>query len=51
MIDVEAEMKSVIAAVYTNSTTEIVDDAGIEQADAFIAGPVGGKLVLRFKHV
>lgn len=45
------EMKLVVAAVYTNYTTEIVDAEGIEQADEFISGPVGEKLVLRFKHV
>lgn len=45
------EMKLVIAAIYTNYVTEIVDDEGMEQADTFIAGPVGGKLVLRFKRV
>ncbi len=46
-----AEMKLVIAAIYTNYTTEIVDDKGIEQADEYISGPAGGKLILRFKHV
>jgi len=46
-----AEMKLVIAAIYTNFETEIVDAEGIEQTDAFISGPVGEKLVLRFKKV
>lgn len=45
------EMKLVVAAVYTSYTTEIVQDEGMEQADTFISGPVGGKLVLRFKRV
>jgi len=40
-----------IASIYTNFTTAIVDDEGIEQADAVIAGPVGNKLVLKFYHV
>ncbi len=44
-------MKLVAAAIYTNYKTEIVDAEGIEQADAFISGPIGEKLVLRFKHV
>lgn len=44
-------MKLVIAAIYTNYTTKIVDDEGIEQADTFVSGPVGEKLVLRFQHV
>lgn len=45
------EMKVVIAAIYTNYTTEIVDDKGIEQADEYISRPVGAKLILRFKCV
>ena len=49
--DGDAEMKLVIAAIYTNYTTEIVDDEGIEQADTFVSAPVGGKLILRFKRV
>ena len=44
-------MKLVVAALYTNYVTEIVDDEGMEQADTFVAGPVGGKLVLRFTLV
>lgn len=44
-------MKLVVAAVYSNYVTEIVDGEGMEQADTFVSGPVGGKCVLRFKHV
>jgi len=44
-------MKLVVAAIYTNYTTEIVDAEGIEQADTYVSGPVGEKLVLRFKHL
>jgi hypothetical protein len=40
-------MKIVIAAIYTNYTTSIVDDQGMEQADTFLGHPVGEKLVLR----
>lgn len=40
-----------VATIYTNYQTQIVDDEGIEQADEFISGPVGGKLLLRFQHV
>jgi len=39
-------MKLVIAAIYTNYTTEIIDDEGIEQLDRMIATPAGEKLVL-----
>jgi hypothetical protein len=43
-------LKLITAALYTNFTTAIVDDAGIEQEDAFLAGPVGEHLVLRLKR-
>ena len=49
--DADKEMKLVVAAVYSNYMTEIVDGEGMEQADTFVSGPVGGKCVLRFKHV
>jgi len=48
---VDTALKLVIATIYTNYTTEIVDDEGIEQTDTFVAGPVGEKLILRFTHV
>jgi hypothetical protein len=44
-------LKSITAAIYTNFETTIVDDEGIEQEDAFLAGPVGRKLVLKFRSV
>ena len=46
-----AEMKLVVAAVYSNFTTETADDGDMEQTDTYIAGPVGEKCVLRFKRV
>ncbi|KAF2724728.1 cytochrome P450 [Polychaeton citri CBS 116435] len=46
-----AMLKSLIACVYGRYTTTIVDDEGIEQADDFIAGPIGGKLILKFHEV
>ncbi|KGO40579.1 Cytochrome P450 [Penicillium expansum] len=42
------EIKLVMAAVYSNYTTVIVDDEGIEQDYAFISLPRGRKLMLRF---
>ncbi|GIC86440.1 cytochrome P450 [Aspergillus udagawae] len=42
------EIKLVMAAVYTNYTTSIVDDEGIEQDYAFISLPKGRKLMLEF---
>ena len=44
-------MKLVIAAVYTNYTTRVVDDARIEQQDAYTAMPRGMKLLLSFQRV
>lgn len=43
-----AEMKLLLAAIYTNFTTSIIDDEGIEQREAFVAGPMSDKLILRF---
>jgi hypothetical protein len=43
--------KLITASVYANFTTTIIDDEGIEQADSYIAGPVGGKMVLKFHEI
>ncbi|KAL4742837.1 cytochrome P450 [Aspergillus similis] len=46
------EIKLVMAVVYTNYTTAVVDDEGIEQDLAdFISLPKGRKLVLRFNPI
>ncbi|EAW12122.1 cytochrome P450 [Aspergillus clavatus NRRL 1] len=45
------EIKLVMAAVYTNYSTSIVDDEGIEQDHAFISLPKGRKLMLKFTPV
>lgn len=45
------ELKYVTAAIYTNFTSSIVDDTGIEQADAYTAGPTGNQLTLKFARV
>jgi len=44
-------MKLLVAAIYTNYTTSIVDDEGMEQADRFLGHPVGEKLVLKLSSV
>lgn len=44
-----AEIKLVTAAIYTNYTTTIEDDKGIEQEDSLIAPPVGRRLILKFR--
>lgn len=45
------EIKLLVAAVYTNWTTEIVDDEGIEEIDAYTTRPKGDRLILQFRHV
>ena len=45
------EMKLITAAIYTNFTTRIVDDTGIEQIDAYTAGPKANKLILGFERI
>jgi hypothetical protein len=45
------EIKLVIAAVYSNFRTHIVDDEGIEQEDGYTTGPTSNRLLLRFEKV
>ena len=45
------EMKLITAAIYTNFTTHVVNDEGIEQIDAYTAGPRSNRLLLRFERV
>lgn len=45
-----AEMKYIVAALYTDFATHIVDDSGVEQVDAYTAGP-RGQLVVRLEAV
>ena len=44
-----AEIKLVLAAIYTNFMTMIINDEGIEQEDSYIAPPVGRKLIVEFR--
>lgn len=44
-------MKLVVAAIYTNFTSHIVDDYGIAQTDGYAARPSSDKLVVRFEPV
>ncbi|RMZ79319.1 hypothetical protein DV737_g3471, partial [Chaetothyriales sp. CBS 132003] len=46
----QQELKLVVAALYSNWETEIVDDEGIEAIDAYTVRPKSGKLILRFKQ-
>ncbi|TVY89042.1 putative sterigmatocystin biosynthesis P450 monooxygenase [Lachnellula willkommii] len=45
------EIKLVIAAVYSNFRTHIVNDDGIEQTDGYTVGPASNQLILRFEKV
>jgi hypothetical protein len=44
-------MKLITAAIYTNFTTHIVNDDGIEQMDGYTCGPESNRLILRFEKV
>lgn len=47
----QIEMKLITAAIYSNFTTTIVDDEGIEATDAYTVQPKSNKLILRFEPV
>jgi hypothetical protein len=44
-------MKYVVAALYSNYTTFVVDDRNIEQMDSYTAPPRSDKLIIRLEHV
>ncbi|KAF2465515.1 cytochrome P450 [Lindgomyces ingoldianus] len=41
----------IVAALYSNFTTTIVDDTDIEQSDAYTAPPKSDKLMIKLSHV
>lgn len=43
------ELRFVLAAIYTNYRTKIVEDVDMECFDGYISGPKGDKLLLRFE--
>ncbi|OTA90131.1 hypothetical protein M434DRAFT_398208 [Hypoxylon sp. CO27-5] len=45
------DMKLIIAAIYSNYTSHIVDDEGIEPTDAYTGHPKSNSLYLRFERV
>jgi cytochrome P450 len=49
--NVVAVLKLVVAGIYTNYTTSIIDDEGIEQLDRLAATPAGEKLILGFSRL
>lgn len=44
-------MKIVLATVYSEFTTSIADDSGIEQTDGYSARPKADQLFLRFEKI
>jgi len=44
-------MKLVVAAIYTNFRTTIVNDDNIEATDAYTVKPLGDKLILKFEAI
>jgi hypothetical protein len=45
------EMKYIIAALYSNYTTTIVDDTDIEQSDSYTAPPKSDKLIVKLEKL
>ncbi|KAF1944798.1 cytochrome P450 [Clathrospora elynae] len=45
------QMKYIIAALYSNYSTTIVDDTGIEQTDSYTAPPRSDKLMIKLEKV
>ena len=45
------EMKYIVAALYSNYTTAIVEDTGIEQSDAYTAPPKNSGLLIRLQRL
>ena len=43
------QMKHIIAAIWTNWRSVIVDDDGIKQSDAYTAPPIGRRLIVRLE--
>jgi hypothetical protein len=44
-------MKYIVAALYANYNTSIVDDTGIEQSDSYTAPPKSDKLMIRLEKL
>jgi hypothetical protein len=41
-------MKLILATIYSNFDTYIIDDTGIEQTDEFLSVPIGNQLTIGF---
>lgn len=51
MLTLCSEMKYIIAALYSNYRTTIVDDSGIGQSDSYTAPPKSDKLMVRLERL
>lgn len=51
MLTIPAEMKYILSALYSNYTTTIVDDTGIEQSDSYTAPPKSERLMVRLERL
>jgi hypothetical protein len=51
LADLILEMKYIVAALYSNYTTFIVNDTGIEQSDAYTAPPKNSRLIIRLQKL
>jgi hypothetical protein len=49
--NVLAEMKYIVAALYSSYSTSIVDDTDIEQSDSYTAPPKSDKLMIRLEKL
>ena len=43
-------MKLLLATIYSNYSTHLIDASGIEMRDAYTSGPEGNQLIVQFKH-
>lgn len=44
-------MKYILAALYSNYITSVVDDAGIKQVDSYTAPPESEKLLIKLQRL
>ncbi|KAF2628750.1 cytochrome P450 [Macroventuria anomochaeta] len=45
------QMKYIVAALYSNYSTTVVDDTGIQQSDSYTAPPKGDKLLIQLEKL
>lgn len=51
VLNLPAEIKLTVAAIYTNFTTSIIESGDMEAIDAYTVKPKGEKLVLKFEPI